>query len=237
MVVQKTTKSKNLEATYLPLAEDDPRDAGGGARGGKKRRVRRRASTGTPDAYEAAQKAIAWAKQDLADLKTQKKEQAQEAEQSLLHYWEKWFDRESRKRKQVRGFEKWARERKRLWSAEGYGIQHQPFAKKAVTAINYGDFEEYWTLLDERALTRGNATNGGATKKDLKTLINHLLKEARSRDSPGLVLPQFPAIAHQIGGSQLSRAGKEAPEKGLEVLRTRCGYGSGFGVDEGEVKA
>ena len=34
LVAQKTTKSKNLEATYLPLAEDDPRDAGGGARGG-----------------------------------------------------------------------------------------------------------------------------------------------------------------------------------------------------------
>ena len=31
LVVQKITKSKNLEATYLPLAEDDPRDAGGGA--------------------------------------------------------------------------------------------------------------------------------------------------------------------------------------------------------------
>ena len=59
LVAQQTTKSKNLEATYLPLAEDDPRDAGGGARGGKKRRVRRRASTGTPDPYEAAQKAIA----------------------------------------------------------------------------------------------------------------------------------------------------------------------------------
>ena len=33
-------------------------------------------------------------------------------------------------------------------------------------------------LLDERALTRGNATNGGATKKDLKTLINHLMGSA-----------------------------------------------------------
>ena len=66
-----------------------------------------------------------------------------------------------------------------------------------MTAINYGDLEDYWTLLDERQLSRENATNGGATKADLKTLINHLLKEARSRDCPGLVLPQFPPISRQ----------------------------------------
>ena len=197
LVVQRITKSKNLEAACLPLEEDDPRDCGGGARGGKKRRVRRRASTGTTDPYEAAQKAIAWAKQDLANLKAQKKEQAQQEEQSLSHYWESWFARESRKRRQVRGFEKWRRERNRLWSADVYGIQHQPFAKKSVTAINYGDFEDYWTLLDERGLSRDNATNGGATKKDLKTLINHLLKEARKEDHKSLVLPQFPEISHQ----------------------------------------
>ena len=52
-------------------------------------------------------------------------------------------------------------------------------------------------LLDERALNRGNATDGGATKKDLKTLINHLVKEARKEDYPALVLPQFPEISHQ----------------------------------------
>ncbi|WP_115022877.1 hypothetical protein [Synechococcus sp. UW69] len=197
LVVQRITKSKNLEAAYLPLEEDDPRDFGGGARGGKKRRVRRKASTGTPDPYEAAQKAIAWAKQDLADLKAQKKEQAQQDEKSLFHYWETWFESESRKKRQQRGFEKWARERNRLWSAEGYGVKHQPFAKKAVTEITFRDFSDYWTLLDERSLTRGNATNGGATKKDLRTLINHLLKAAREKDYPALVLPQFPEITHQ----------------------------------------
>ena len=197
MVVQRTTKSKNLEASYLPLAEDDPRSAGGGARGGKKRRVRRRASMGTPDPYEAAPKAIAWAKQDLLNLKTDKKQQSEREGHSLLNYWETWFARETRKRKTIRGYEKWARERKRLWSAEGYGVKHQPFARKAVDEITYGDLLDYWTLLDERALTRSNATNGGATKKDLKTLINHLLIEARSKDYPQLVLPQFPVISSQ----------------------------------------
>ena len=76
LVIQRITKSRNLEATYLPLAEDDPRDPGGGARGGKKRRTRRRSSMRTNDPWEAAQKAIAWAKQDRLDLKSKKQEQA-----------------------------------------------------------------------------------------------------------------------------------------------------------------
>jgi len=197
LVVQRTTKSRNLEATYLPLEEDDPRDAGGGAKGGKARRVRRRASMRTPDVWEAAQKAIAWAKQDLLDLKTLKKEQAQQDEKSLFNYWETWFARESKARRNKRGFAKWSAERKRLWSAEGYGIKHQPFAKKAVDQILHGDLVDYWAVLDARALSRGNATNGGATKKDLKTLINHLLKEARNTDYPRLTLPEFPTISHQ----------------------------------------
>ena len=152
---------------------------------------------GTQDPYEAANKAIAWAKQDRLNLKTDRELQTQKEERSLLNYWEGWFDRETRKRRGDRGYEKWARERKRLWSADGYGIQHQPFAKKAVDDITYADLLDYWVLLDERALTRGNATNGGATKKDLKTLINHLMGEARLKDYPKLVLPQFPPIAHQ----------------------------------------
>ena len=144
LVVERTTKSKNLYASYLPLAEDDPRSPGGGARGGKKRRTRRKASMGTQDPYEAANKAIAWAKQDRLNLKTDRELQTQTEERSLLNYWEGWFDRETRKRRGDRGYEKWARERKRLWSADGYGIQHQPFAKKAVDEITYADLLTAW---------------------------------------------------------------------------------------------
>ena len=151
----------------------------------------------TDDPWEAAQKAIAWAKQDRLDLKSKKQEQAQQDEQSLAHYWETWLARESKRRCNKRGFTKWLRENKRLWSAEGYGIQHQPFAKKSVLEICYADFLDFWAVLDARALSRGNATNGGASKKDSKTLINHLLKEARDTDHKTMVLPGFPPISHQ----------------------------------------
>lgn len=195
--IQRINGTCNLQASYLPLEEDDPRNAGGGAKGGKKRRIRRRSSTRTNDPYEAARKAVAWAKQDLLDLKTEKKEQAQQEERSLFHYWETWFSRECKRRQNRNGFTKWKRENIRLWSSEEYGIKNQPFAKKAVEEITYADFVEYWAALDARKLSRENSTDGGATKKELKTLINHLLKEARENDNPRLILPEFPRIAHQ----------------------------------------
>ena len=192
LVVQRITKSKNLEATYLPLAEDDPRDAGGGARGGKKRRVRRRASTGTPDPYEAAQKAIAWAKADLQRLRTRRDETEEQKQHSLHAYWEKWLAKETRRRAGTRGAAR-IRDEISKWEGEGYGIKHQPWSNKPADQITTLDFEDYWCVLDQR---RTPTNDMGGTKKQQKTLIRKLLKEARS-DFPHLAIPDFPEISSQ----------------------------------------
>ncbi|WP_244279015.1 hypothetical protein [Synechococcus sp. UW179B] len=193
LVVQKITKSKNLEATYLPLAEDDPRDAGGGARGGKKRRVRRRASTGTQDPWEAAQKAILWAKADLQRLRTRREETEEQKHHSLHAYWERWLVKETKRRAGTRSASR-IRDDILKWEGEGYGIKHQPWSNKPVDRINTLDLEDYWSVLDQRR-TPTNDMSG--TKKQQKTLIRKLLTEARQQDFPHLVIPDFPEISSQ----------------------------------------
>jgi hypothetical protein len=59
--------------------------------------------------------------------------------------------------------------------------------------INALDFEDYWSVLDER---RTPTNNMSGTKKQQKTLIRKLLKEAR-QDFPHLGIPDFPAIRSQ----------------------------------------
>ena len=187
-----------LYAAYLPAAEDDPRGHGGGARGGKKRRIEREASTKHTDPFLAAPVAAEWI---LKDIRAQRlaKEEKEELETKTLHaYWEKWFWREHLAREGSAGFSKWRRENNRLWSAEGYGIKHQPFASKSVDEICHADLKDYWALLDARGAVSQQATDMGGTKKDLKTLINHLLEEARDcKDFPLLRMPDFPRISHQ----------------------------------------
>ena len=83
----------------------------------------------TDDPWEAAQKAIAWAKQDRLDLKSKKQEQAQQDEQSLAHYCPGWHAN-------PRGVATSAVSPSGYAKTSAFGlqrdtIQHQPFAKKS----------------------------------------------------------------------------------------------------------
>lgn len=80
------------------------------------------------------------------------------------------------------------------WKAPLYGIVHQPFAKKNIDEITYGDFLQYFALLDKRATSKNDM---GGTKKQQKTLIRTLMKEARANEFPKLSIPDFPEIKHQ----------------------------------------
>lgn len=182
-----------LYAEYLPSEEDDTRAHAGRTNNGKGRRITIESSTGSKDPIQAGRTAIEWVLEDQRQARTKKEQQEQDEHHNLHAYWERWFQRESRKRQTTRGFVRWKRDESLKWEGVGYGIKHQPWSQKPVTRINALDFEDYWSVLDERR-TPTNDMSG--TKKQQKTLIRKLLKEAR-QDFPHLGLPDFPEISSQ----------------------------------------
>lgn len=193
-VKRKRGKStSNLYAEYLPPAEEDTRAHSGRSRGGKGKRLTKEASMGTQDAYEAGKRAIVWIQEQRRIENKKREETEREAQHSLAIYWERWFTRESNRRKNQRNYSKWLREETLKWEGVGYGIKHQPWAQKSVEDINAIDFEDYWVALDSR---KSVSNDMGGTKKQQKTLIRKLLKEAR-QDFKSLIIPDFPPISHQ----------------------------------------
>ena len=73
------------------------------------------------------------------------------------------------------------------------GSSTKPWSQKAADRITAADFTDYFALLD---LRRTPTNDMSGTKKQQKTLIRKLLKEARS-DFPHLVIPGFPEISTQ----------------------------------------
>lgn len=152
---------------------------------------------GTPDPWEAAKRAVEWVKDHQRESRAAKDEQQSQKDSSLHAYWERWFKRTSDSKKTARiNYRKWEGEQQNLWLAQGYGLKHQPFALKSVGSITYADLADYWAVIDQRRATSTRAGDMGGTKKQLKTLIKHLLQEARS-DFPQLLDPKFPPISHQ----------------------------------------
>ena len=100
--------------------------------------------------------------------------------------------KETRRRTGTRGASR-IRDEVLKWEGEGYGIKQQPWSNKPVDRINTLDLEDYWSVLDQRR-TPTNDMSG--TKKQQKTLIRKLLKEAR-KDFPYLAIPDFPEISSQ----------------------------------------
>ena len=182
-----------LYAEYLPSEEDDPRPFEGRTRNGEGRRITIESSTGSKDPIQAGRTAIEWVLEHQRQAKAKKEQQEQDEHHTLHAYWERWFPRESRKRQTTRGFVRWKRDESLKWEGVGYGIKHQPWSQKPVMRINVLDFEDYWSVLDQRR-TPTNDMSG--TKKQQKTLIRKLLKEAR-QDFPHLGLPDFPEISSQ----------------------------------------
>lgn len=191
--IRKVARTQNLSASWLPSLEEDHRpDKGRVGKTGKRDPLR--GSMGTPDPYEAAKRAVEWVQELQRSARVFKEQQEAEHQHALENYWERWYARESRKRKTQRNFARWSRDTRLKWDGQSYGVKHQPWAQKSVEKITAADFADYWAVLD----VRRTATNDmGGTKAQQKTLIRELLKEARS-DFPHLSIPDFPSISRQI---------------------------------------
>ena len=174
--IKRHVRTQNLIAEFLPSVEDDTREHAGRSRNGKGKRLTLQASMGTPDPFEAAKRAISWV-QTIQREARQKEQEEDQKNHSLWTYWERWFAREGMTRQSVRNFARWKRDESLKWDGEGYGIKHQPWSQKAADRITAADFTDYFALLDLRR-TPSNDMSG--TKKQQKTLIRKLLKEARS---------------------------------------------------------
>ena len=191
--IKRHVRTQNLIAEFLPSVEDDTREHAGRSRNGKGKRLTLQASMGTPDPFEAAKRAISWVQNIQREAKEQKEQAEDQKNHSLWTYWERWFAREGMTRQSVRNFARWKRDESLKWDGEGYGIKHQPWSQKAADRITAADFTDYFALLD---LRRTPTNDMSGTKKQQKTLIRKLLKEARS-DFPHLVIPDFPEISTQ----------------------------------------
>ena len=193
-VKRKQGKStSNLYAEFLPAKNDDIRAHQGRSKGGTGKRLTMEASMGTPDVHEAGKRAVAWVQEEQKKARAKREEQERESQHSLVTYWERWFTRESTKRKTQRNYARWRRDTQSKWEGNSYGIKHQSWAQKCVEEISALDFEDYWVVLDAR---RTPTNDMGGTKEQQKTLIRKLLKEAR-KEFPHLVIPEFPTITHQ----------------------------------------
>jgi len=195
--IKRSPKSPNLIAQYLPAPDEDPRPGAGATRNGSGKRKVYEASMGTPDPWEAASRAVEWVKKHQKESRARKDVQQQSKDYSLNAYWERWFARTSQSKKNARmNHKKWENEQQNLWLAQEYGLKHQPFSMKSVEDVTYADLNDYFTVIDQRKENSKRAGDMGGTKKQIKSLINHLFDEARS-DFPHLQNPKFPKISHQ----------------------------------------
>lgn len=157
-----------------------------------------RGSLGTPDPYEAAKRAVEWFQELQRRARIIKEQKEEEHRHALEVYWERWFGRESIKRKTQRNFDRWNRDTQLKWNGQSYGVKHQPWAQKSVDEITAADFADYWVVLDSRRTAKNNMAG---TKAQQKALIRELLKEARA-DFPHLTIPDFPTICKQVSQSR-----------------------------------
>ncbi len=193
-VFLKPSKSKSLYAAYLPAEEDDLRPHQGRTKAGKGKRKVIEASMGTTDPFQAGKAAIEWVKEQQRSVRVLREQQEAEHQHALETYWERWFARESAKRKTQRNFARWSRDTRLKWDGQSYGVKHQPWAQKSAEKITAADFADYWAVLDARRTAKNDM---GGTKMQQKTLVRELLKEARS-DFPHLSIPDFPPISRQV---------------------------------------
>jgi len=167
---------RSIQAEFLPPESKDPRSR----KTKDNRRITKRLSTGKVDPLEAVEIAVELeanylnhAGQETAKIEDEKK-------YSLQRYWEIWFDQFCKDQDVKRNGKNNIRNQSCYWKGEEYGIMHQPFVKKKVDSINAKDLIEYWRVLDLRGKRIGNDMAG--TKKQIKTLLNKLIKTARIED-------------------------------------------------------
>ena len=144
--IRKVARTQNLSASWLPSLEEDHRpDKGRVGKTGK--RDPRRGAMGTPDPYEAARRAVVWVQELQRSARVFKEQQEAERHHALKTYWERWFARESSKRKTQRNFARWIKDTRLKWNGQSYGVKHQPWAQKSVEKITAADFADYWAVL------------------------------------------------------------------------------------------
>ena len=83
----------NLQAQFLPTEENDYRPYAGRCKNGKGKRLVMQKSMETDDVFEAAKRAVAWV-EEIAKRGRDAKELKKGAAQSLVHYWNLYFDKE-----------------------------------------------------------------------------------------------------------------------------------------------
>ncbi len=155
-----------------------------------KRNKTRRESTGTWDPLLASQ--IAVEKQSsfnaLPHAQVSKK-------YSLERYWKIWLKEFTVVNQIKRNGKINIRNQANYWNGEGWGIGHQPFSKKNIEDVDYNDLNDYWKFLDERGANLPEPKDMAGQKKQIKTLLNKLIKTARITDKgiygnlPDLVYP------------------------------------------------
>ena len=86
-------------------------------------------------------------------------------------------------------------DKRNLWNGTT-GIGVQPWATvKSVEAITSNDFLEFFRVVRENCEEKGNS--GEETRRQYKTLIRNLFKEAKA-DFTTLSCPEFPAIKKSV---------------------------------------
>ena len=162
-----------------------------------KRSKTRRESTGTWDPLLAAQVAVE--KQSNYNISSDLTNRVAQVNKkySLEKYWKIWFQEFTADNKLKRNGKNNIRNQANYWNGEGWGISYQPFSKKNIEDVDYNDLNDYWRFLDERGANLTEPKDMAGQKKQIKTLLNKLIKTARITDKekygnlPDLVYPQI----------------------------------------------
>lgn len=189
LVIYKAPPSKNCKTLFcrwLPPEEEDTRPFKGRTNGGKGKRKFLEGTTGYEDPIQAGKAAITWCKEQRQYLQQLGIERDYQAEHSLHHYWEIYWERflktpnlKARARNDALN----------KWNGKGWGIGEQEWSHKSIDKINSADMRDYFLLLTERG-------QGGKAQQAQKTLIRKLFNEALE-DFPLLQFPRFPEISLQ----------------------------------------
>ena len=193
-----------------------------------KRSKTRRESTGTWDPQLAA--AVAVEKQSLYnDSSNGKKRVSQVSKKySLERYWKIWFEEFCKDNALKRNGRNNITNQKSYWVGEDWGIGSQPFSKKNIEDIDYNDLNDYWRVLDVRGASLDKPRDMAGQKKQIKTILNKLIKTARVTDKerygnlPDLV---FPVIKKSLGKDEVEVFTRKEWDK---LLTTVIGLSGGI---------
>ena len=186
-------KTKNLQWRFLPEKADDPRPFAGKTNRGQGKRIYIEGTCGTTDPWEAAKVAVAASQKKWQDLLSQSQVREVEKQHALSVYWERWYAKAELEPRNNQN--RWLSDKRNLWNGTT-GVGVQPWATvKSIEAITSNDFLEFFRLVRENCEAKGNT--GEETRRQYKTLIRNLFKEAKT-DFPALACPEFPVIKKRV---------------------------------------